>query len=79
MFSWRDFYLTHCALATVIHVIALGGSFLQLDLCFLHLFLNGVCEEFGNKLASVLSLHFIEDPVATYGWSSTLFILTTYP
>jgi hypothetical protein len=34
----------------MIHAFSLGGSFLQLALCFLHLFLSGVCEEFGDRL-----------------------------
>jgi hypothetical protein len=51
MYSWRDCYLTHCGLAMMIHVISLGGSFLQLALCLLHLFLKQcVCEEFGDIL-----------------------------
>jgi hypothetical protein len=49
MYSWRDCSLTHCVLAMMIHVFALGGSFLQLALCLLHLFLSGVCEEFGDN------------------------------
>jgi hypothetical protein len=41
--------LTHCGLDVVIHAISLG-VFLWFSLFLLNMFLNGVCEEFGDIL-----------------------------